>query len=386
MDERILKDVMSEYDQCAMPKSALAGIGVPRITKLAVAALLVIAVAWGMNLLSGPDMTGVAWAEVVTQIADLDYVHMYIAKSRGDNFFGHGEAWHAHGKTVIRGSEGSVTYDDGRILRYFDKRGMLTVRKPSILAEGQSFLEFFSGGFLSDKRQQFNELIPASVGDDFLIYTFAPLPGSKWLETTSITVGRNSLLPIQVKIYIEDEDYDLFIFDYEAPEKAPEFFEPPEIDAPNGAARVMLDGAEVLVDIEGAPGLKQAKVRLHARYDGPAERFPPDYFSSERFSPDFCRSLNEKWCKDYERRGGPIFRCEVSFVTDEGYLSGLNDLIVLRINEATQCGVGGGADGGLENWPDGKHRNIRFSPLLRPSDTEDMYIVEIRCRVGTKTQ
>ena len=82
--------------------------------------------------------------------------------------------------------------------------------------------------------------------------------------------------------------------------------------------------------------------------------------------------------KKYEKKGGPIFRLEVSFVTDEGYRSGTNDIIVLRLNEAGQCGVGS-ASGGLDGWPDGKYRNIKFSPLLKSTDREDTYIVEISC-------
>ncbi len=324
MDERILNDAMSEYDKSMKTQPTWAGTDISRIiltsriTKFAAAAVIVVAACVGIHHMGGPvKFSTVAWADVVTHVGQFDYVHMYIVKSRGDNFFGHGEAWHAGGKTVIRGNDGSVTYDDGLIQQHFDNRGMLTVRKPSMLADGPSFFEFFSGGFLSDKDRQFNEQIPTRASEDFLIYTFDPSPGNKWLATTSITVGRNSLLPIQVKIYGDDEDYDLFIFDYEAPEKAPEFYEFPALEAPNGAEQVVLDGEEVVIDIKGAPGLKQAIVRLHTKYDGPADQFPPDYFRSDRLSQDFCRSLNEKLRKTYQRRGGPIFRCEVSFVTDK---------------------------------------------------------------------
>jgi len=357
-----------------------------RIVKIAAAAIIIVAVLIGVNYLGGsPDGSTVAWANVATRVAQVDYVHVYIVKSRGENFFGHGEAWHAGGRTVVRGNDGSLIYDDGLIQQCFDSRGMLTVRKPSILANGQTFLEFFSGGFLSDSDLQLNERVPTRVGEDFLIYTFDPPPGSKWRDTTSITVGRNSLLPIQVKVYVDDEDYDLFVFDYEAAEKPPEFFVPPVIDTPNGAAQVVLDGQDVVMDLDGAPGLKQAIVRLHARYDGPADQFPSDYFASDHHSPEFCKSVNEKWRRTYQERGGPVFRCTVSFITDEGYPSFTNDLILLRLDEATQCGVGAGSGGGLDDWPDGKYRNVRFSPWLKPTDTEDIYIVEMRCRIGLKT-
>ncbi len=218
---------------------------------------------------------------------------------------------------------------------------------------GHPVMLFFGGGFLSDKDRQFNEQIPTNVGDDFLIYTFDPPPGSKWLESTSITVGRNSLLPVQMKIHIQDGGYDLFIFDYEAPEKPPEFFELPAIEAPNGTGQVTLDGEKVMLDIAGAPGLKTAIVRLHS--------------------------------ESVDNAGRASYALDVTFITDEGFKSRKNDLIRLKADEAEQCGVGGGPSGGLEGWPDGKYRNIRFSPWLKPTDTEDTYIVEIRCRVETKT-
>ncbi|UCG59841.1 MAG: hypothetical protein JSU70_10035 [Phycisphaerales bacterium] len=360
-------------------------IATSRIAKLAAAAVIIAAVLLAVTFVGGPDVANVAWAEVTSRFTQVDYVHMYIVKSRGNNLFGHGEAWHAHGKTIVHGNDGSVTYDDGQILQYFDKRGMLTVRKPSMFADGQSFLEYFSGGFLSDENWQLNEQIPTRVGDDFLIYTFNPPPGSNWLDTTSITVGRNSLLPIQVKIYVDDEDYDLFIFDYEAPEKPPEFFVHPTVGSANCEGEVVLDGEEVVLDIEGAPGLKQAVVRLYDKYDGPAEQFPLDYISVDRHSPDFCKSVSEKARKKYERKGGPVYRLDVSFVTDEGYHSTTLDFLAVWLNEANQCGVGSAASGGFYGWPDGKYRNIRFSPSLRLADTEDTYIVEIRCRVETKT-
>lgn len=352
MDERTLNDAMSEYDKSMKPKPALATVNMGRITKFAAAAVIVIAVTLGVNLVSGPDVASLVWGDVVTHMGDVDYVHMYIIKSRSDNFFGHAEAWHAHGKTMVRGNGGEVTYDDGWISHTFDMRGMLTVRKPSILADGQSFLEFFSGGFLSDKDQQFNEQIPASVGDDFLIYTFDPLPESEWLESTSITVGKNSLLPIQMKIYVGDTNYDLLIFDYEAPEKPREFFEPPAIEAPNGTGEVVLDGEEVMIDLAGAPGLKTAIVRLHS--------------------------------ESVDKAGSTSYAIDVTFITEEDFRSSTNDLIRLKVDEARKCGVGG-PGGGLEDWPDGAYRNIRFSPWLKPADTEDTYIVEIRCRVGIKT-
>ena len=356
------------------------------ITKFAAAAVIIIAVLFGLKFTGGPDMGNTAWGNVINRAAQVDYMHVYWLKSRGDTLFRQFEAWYAHGKLVMRGDKGGMTYDDGQTKQTFDEQGMRVGKEPSFFAEGKTFLELFTADLLSDKNEQLSRQTPTSVGDDFLIYEVDPPPywnHSDDLESIVITVGKNSLLPVQMKVFEKDsDDYDLVMFDYEASEKPAESFIPPTVGAANCGGEVVLDGEEVVLNIEGAPGLKQAIVRLHSKYDGPVEQFPSDYISGERLSPDFCRAVNEGLRKNYEKEGGPIFRLQVHFITDEGYRSGTNDTIVLRpnVNEAGKCGVGS-ASGGLDDWPDGKYRNIRFSPSLKSNDKEDTYIVEIRCRL-----
>ncbi len=356
------------------------------ITKLAAAAVVIIAVVISFNQFVGPT-TNVAFAEVTSRFAQVDYVHVYWFKSRGDALFRQFEGWYAHGKLVRRGDKGGMTYDDGQTQQTFDEQGRRIGKKPSLFAEGKTFFELFSADLLSDKNEQLSQLTPINVGDDFLIYEVDPPPdwdGSEWLENISVTVGKNSLLPVQMKIFEKDsDDYDLVMFDYEAPEKPPEFFVPPTVGSANCGGEVVLDGEEVVLNIEGAPGLKQAVVRLYDKYNGPAEQFPLDYISTERHSPDFCKAVSEKVRKKYEKKGGPVFRLDVSFVTDEGYRSATLDFLATRLNEAGKCGVGS-ESGGLDEWPDGKYRNIRFSPLVKSTDREDTYIVEMRCWIRPK--
>ncbi|MHC4619583.1 MAG: anti-sigma factor family protein [Planctomycetota bacterium] len=358
-----------------------------RMTKLAAAAVIVVAIWFGATLVGGPDLAKTAWAEVTSRAAQVDYVHCYYFKSRGSDFIRHFEGWYAHGKLVMCGDKGGMTYDDGQTQQSFDDQGRRTVKGPSFFAKGKSFCEVFTAGLLSDKNEQLNQLTPINVGDDFLIYEFDPpadMDESKWLECISVTVGRNSLLPVQIKMYEKDsDDYDLVMFDYEAPQKPPEFFDPPSVAAPHGRAEVLLDGQETVIHLEGAPGLKQAVVRLHSKYDGPSDRFPLDYMRTDGADAAFCRAVSERLSKKYKKKGGPLFRLEVSFVTDEGYRSGTNDIIALWLNEAKKCGVGS-ENGGLDNWPDGKYRNIKFSPLLKPTETEGTYIVEINCWLRPK--
>lgn len=357
------------------------------ITKLAAAAVIIIAVLVGIHQFSGPiNVANTALAEVTNRVAQVDYVHLYWFKSRGDTLFRQFEAWYAYGKLVRRGDKGGMTYDDSQTQQSFDEQGRRVGKKPSLFAEGKTFFELFTAGLLSDKNEQLSQQMPTNVGDDFLIYEVDPPPdwvGSKWLENISVTVGKNSLLPIQMKIFEKDsDDYDLVMFDYEASEKPPEFFEPPMLASANGYSEVVLDGKEVVIDIEGSPGIKQAIVRLHAKYDGPADQFPLDYIHSDRLDPNFCRAVSENLHKEYKKRGGPIFRLEVSFITDEGYPSGTNDIIVTRLNETGGGGIGAASDG--DEWPDGKYRNIKFSPLLKSTDREDTYIVEMRCWLRPK--
>ena len=355
-----------------------------RITKFTVAAGVIIAVLLGLNIISSPDAANIAWAEVNERIAQVDYVHFYWFKCRGGRLECHFEAWYDHGKMVIRRDNGGMNYDDGETFQMFDQNKKRVGKSPSNFAEGKTFFELITKGLLSDDNDQLSRQTPSSVGDDFLIYEFSPpSDDSDYMENIFITVGQNSHLPIQMKIYHKDSDYDLILFDYEAPEKPAEFFQLPSVESPNAQGKVLLDGEGVVVNIEGAPGIKQAIVRLYGKYDGPAEKFPLDYISSERLSPDFCRAVSERVCKTYQKKGGPTFRLEISFVTDEGYHSGINDIIVVWLDEAQQCGVGSSA-GGFDEWPDGKFRNIRFSPLVKLADKEDVYIVEIRCWIKTE--
>ncbi|MFC1676975.1 hypothetical protein ACFL3G_07930 [Planctomycetota bacterium] len=350
-----------------------------KITKLTTAAVIVIAVMIGINHLGGSiDGATVAWGDVVTRVDRLDYVHVYWLKSRGNNFIRHSELWYDHGKLVTCGNKGEMIYDDGQIEQGFNEQGRRTTKGPSIFANGQTFLELVSAGLLSDDNEQLNQQIPDNVGDDFLVYEFDPPkehPHSDDIESVSITVGRNSLLPVQMKIYEKDSnDYDLVMFDYEAAEKPAEFFEPPTVDMPNGGkSEIVLDGEEIMIDIEGSPGIKTAIVRLHGKYDGPLDQLPSNY----------RRMLARSFRKTYERKGGPIFKLDVTFITDEGYRSSTNDVIVLWLNEGKKCGVGS-ENGGVDNWPDGKYRNIKFSPVLKPTDREDTYIIEMNCWLRPK--
>jgi hypothetical protein len=226
MDGRILGDALTAMEESKKVSPALAGSNIwgtimkNRITKFAAAAVIIIAILFGLKFAGGPDVANVAWGEVIRQTAQVDYVHIYWLKSRGDDFFRQFEAWYAHGKLVRRGDKGGMTYDDGQTQQIFDEQGRRVGKEPSLFAEGKTFFELFTASLLSDENEQLSRQMPTNVGDDFLIYEVDPPPdwnGSEWLENISVTVGKNSLLPVQMKIFEKDsDDYDLVMFDYES--------------------------------------------------------------------------------------------------------------------------------------------------------------------------
>ena len=317
------------------------------IAKLATAAVIILGVYFGFHFTGGPDLANLAWAEVTSRVAQVDYVHVLHLRSR-DNILGvYYEGWYVQGKLVMRYNERYTTYDDGQTLQGFDDDKRLMVKRPSYFAEGQTFLEIFTAGLLSDKNEQFSQQTPTNVGDDFRIYKFEPSPDdSDYIEEVFITVGKNSLLPVQVKFYVKGTDYDLIMFDYEAPGKPPEFFEPPAYTkAPHGVGKVVLDGEEVVIDIHDAPGIETAVVRLHS--------------------------------KSSDNSGKPTFSLDVVFIIEESYRSRSNFLILLQLNEFEPRRVN------ADDWPQ-KYRYVTFLPLLKPTDREDTYIVEINCWLRTK--
>ncbi len=326
-----------------------------KITRLAAAAVIITAVLAGINYFGGSiDGAGVAWADVATRAAQVNYVHFYHLDCYDDGFTSSYEGWYAHGKCFGRGRD-HTSYDDGEMLQGFDRHNTRCFKLPSMLGRGQSFLELASRGLLSENNEQFDKQIPVSVGDDFLLYKFdPPEEDSNWIESISVMVGRNSLLPVQIKIYYKYQEgnggtkkrYLLAILDYEAPEKPAEFFEPPSVSmAPHGIGKVVLDGEEVMIDISNVPGIKAAVVRLHD--------------------------------KSTDNTDKPTFSLDTAFITEEGFRSITNDLIRLKLNEGRKCGVG------ADNWPDGKYRNISFTPVLKGTEQEDVYLIEISCWLRT---
>lgn len=342
-----------------------------RILKLAAAALIIIAISIGMNQLSGPiNFTSVAWGQIVRNIGDIDYFHYYEINNLKDDLPSFKEGWYSNGKLRSRSynDQGqSQSFDNGTMLRLFDKHNNITFVGQSNIGKYNNIFEAMISDLLSFNYKQFQDKTPSITGEDFLIYEFEPSgEEADWIEKISVTVGKNSLIPIQIKTYYKTEVWysisQLLIFDYEEPQKEDKYFEPPtEIKAPHGIGCVILGGKEVEIDINDAPGIKKAIVRLHTKFDGKAE------------------DLLLPWRDRYKLIGQPMYFMEITFILDNGYRSNTAKDCPLWLDQGVSAGLGR-----EDTWPDGIYRNIRYTPVLRATDKQDEFILELSCWLKIK--
>jgi len=377
IDDTIISDALTALNESEKTKSISAKPNIwimimkSKITKLAAAAVIIIAVLIGLNFIGGPDVANLAWAEVASRINDVYYVHFYEVTNRESSFPTIREGWYAHGKLRSRSCGGFSSYgayqtfDDGQTWMVFDRHNNITCVRESYLSKYQDFFEAITSGILSFDFSQFSSKTPTLVGSDFLIYDFGPPEEADWIERVSVTVGRNSLMPIQIKTYYKVEKWystnNLLLFDYEEPEKPVEFFElPTETKPPHGIGQVVLGGDAVEIELHDTPGIKKAMVRLNTKFDGPAE--------------DISIALRDR----YKIMGGPIYFMEITFILDEGYRSITSKKCPLWLDQGTKAALG------KDNWPDGKYRNIRYTPVLRATDKENVFMLELSCWLRTK--
>ncbi|HUS72787.1 MAG TPA: hypothetical protein VMY06_06935 [Sedimentisphaerales bacterium] len=337
------------------------------ITKLAAAAVIIVAVLAGIHKFGGSiDPASVAWGNVISRVAKVDYVHfLFVADPQHHRSVHPYEGWYSHGKMVMKlGWYEEMSYDDGQIDQSFDRNNTRTHKGLSEM-KGR-FFSWISKGLLAGDNEQFTQQMPASVGDDFLIYRFdPPEKDRKWIDSISITVGRNSLLPIQLKTYhkydyetgegIDDieDGYTLLVFDYEAPEKPPEFFEPPTIsEPPHGTGEIVLNGEEVMIDVSSSRDIKTMVMRL--------------------YSEDFLKKPPVKY------KLQPKHFAEISFILKDGVRSITATDVALCVNHAGKIGMGD-----VNNWPDKKYRNISATLFIRPTEKENIYLVEVSCWLDT---
>lgn len=331
-----------------------------RMTKLAAAVVIVVAIWFGATLVGGPDLAKTAWADVTSRVAQVDYVHfLFTPEPRYHRTVRPYEGWYSHGKVVTRSWLGNVTYDDGQTCQGFDRHNIGGPKAPSEM-KGRTFFAWISKGLLAEDNEQFSKQVPASVGDDFLVYEFDPPDKDTGVvERISVTVGRYSLLPVQVKTWhkydadtgegMDDikDGYTLFIFDYAGPDKPAEFFEPPTVsEPPHGRGEVVLNGEEVMIQLSRAPGIKTLVMRLYS--------------------------------ESFESSADPVLLADVAFILDDGLRSITCERVQVGPNGPNRIGMGS-----VDNWPDRKYRNISSTLILKPTDKENTFAVEISCWLDT---
>jgi hypothetical protein len=346
-----------------------------RTAKFAAAAVIVIAVFISIHQLSGTIVgASVAWGEVAQRINSIDHVHFYKITNPENNessFPSIREGWYAHGQLRSRSCGGYNSYgdyqsfDDGKIWKAFDRHNNVTCIGKSNLAKYRNFFEAMADGLLPSDISKFAKKTPTLVGSDFLIYDFDPPAEANWIKKISVTVGRNSLIPINIKTYYRVEKWyctnDLLLFDYEEPEKPIEFFrQPTQTKPPHGTGLVVLGGEATEIEIHNTPGISKAIVRLHTKFDGPVE--------------DLLIPYRER----YEIMGGPVYFMEISFILDQGYRSISAKECPVWLDYGVKAALGG------DNWPDGKCRNIRYTPVLRKTDKPNEFLLELSCWLRLK--
>jgi len=320
-----------------------------RITKLAAAAVIIVAVILGFTFTGGPDIASVTWANVTTNAQQVNYVHFYELKFRKNRINNSLEGWLANGKVLAKKDNGTTFYDDGKTETVIDRHGEQIRKGPSDLGniKGLKFFEKITQGLMQYENVDILKQVPSHVGDDFLIYRFGPPERMKeWVESVSITVGRNSLLPVQMKIYRKDEldAYDLYIFDYEASKKPTEFFDVQSISKlSTGKAEAVLGGEEVIIDISDSPGIKAVAVCIYSKYF---------------------------------KNMGHLNVFDVAVITTEGFRRVTYRQIPWQLDKKIKFSTGDS-----KHWPDKKFRAVTQQFILKSTDKKDTYLVEASCYI-----
>lgn len=191
----------------------------------AAASVLLIAMMGFYAIISNFDSTTLAWSKVKNNFEQIEFLHYYCFEIKNSSSQKHTEGWYINGKIYEKDdTQNLLTVDDGvaRITYNYDGNTVKTentgIENPAVFKESFSIFEKITKGLLRYNDDEILNQIPFFVGKDFLIYRFnAPKNMNGWIESVNITVGKNSKLPVQMKIYQKEspDDYWFYIFDYE---------------------------------------------------------------------------------------------------------------------------------------------------------------------------
>ena len=189
---------------------------------LAAAIVLIAASAAIYFVLEKFDAGSVAWAEVKNCLRQTNFAHCYSAQESDT------EAWYIDGVIYFRDND-RITKDDGKAKFTYDLSGNLLHEKASdigdtIIHEGTALFDIVTQGVFEYDSNDILRKAPVYVSEDLLIYKFdAPKSMRDWASGLTITAGRQSKLPVYIKIASKNPSRraDIYIFDYE-PQELPD--------------------------------------------------------------------------------------------------------------------------------------------------------------------
>ncbi len=188
-------------------------------SSLAAAVVLIAASALIYFFVSNFNAGSVAWADVQHCIQRITFAHCYNTRSRDT------EAWYINGVLYFM-EDDTISKDDGKTKYIYNASGELLSYSPSdlgklILGDNTSPFVLLTQGVFEYDSNDVNSKVPVYIGEDLLVYKFdAPKSMGSWAKGVVITAGRQSKLPIYIKLIPKDstKQTDIFIFDYEKQE------------------------------------------------------------------------------------------------------------------------------------------------------------------------
>ena len=194
----------------------------PWVSRYAAAALFIIGLFLSMLVLDNLNNGNVAWAEVANQSRFINTVHFYCFEFKNDIMHRSRESWYVNGKVVDILADG-YNLDDGNSKIKYDQEGNVLGTNTSglgglaAIAGEHDLFKVLTQGVFSFTDKEIGNSLAVDIGEDFLVYRFDGPKNEMNIKELIITVGRFSLMPIQMKVYLDTESdaYDMYVFDYE---------------------------------------------------------------------------------------------------------------------------------------------------------------------------
>ncbi len=187
------------------------------------AALLVFSLFSGIWILDQLNNGNVAWADVVSQARTIGQVHFYGFEFDENGLQSSQESWYVNGRVIDQLANGGCRIDDGESRTEYNRQGDMTHKDSSWfdglneIAGEQDLFKVLTQGIFAYPAEEINASKPIEVGEDFLVYRFGKPQNDFSINEITITVGRRSLLPLQLKVYFKSSksNYMMYVFDYE---------------------------------------------------------------------------------------------------------------------------------------------------------------------------